>query len=41
MVGGNRAVMLDTGRQQVMLGEEEKEMFIVDCELSFNIGKAF
>ena len=37
MVGGNRAVLLVVGRQQVMLGEEEKEMFIVDCEREENV----
>jgi hypothetical protein len=32
MVAGNRTVLLDARRQQVMQGEEEKEMFIVNCE---------
>ena len=36
-MAGNRAVLLDAGRQQVMLGEEEKEMFIVDCEQEENV----
>ena len=37
LVVGNRAVLLDAGRQKVMLGEEEKEMFIVDCEQEENV----
>ena len=36
-MAGNRAVLLDAGRQKVMLGEEEKEMFMLDCEQEENV----